>query len=85
MSEYRFKGEEVKEVWESMKGSYWVITDYNDGMPFGYASICNMPEIMNEWGTINPEIINKPFVWEVDKMNWEVAGSDDINITKHDE
>jgi len=85
MVEYLFQGEEVEEVWESMKGSYWVITDYKNGMPFGYACLQNMPDSFNEWGTIDPNIIDEPFVWTVDKMNWELTGPSAINIEKHEE
>lgn len=60
----------VKEVWESMSGDLWFITEPNGGTGFGYARLYSMPQFA-EWGTINrAELVSNSKVWQIDKKNW---------------
>lgn len=61
----------VIEVWESMGGSLWFITEVDEnGYGFGYARLSHCPQFA-EWGTINrPELQENPQVWQVDRQNW---------------
>lgn len=60
----------VQEVWESMGGDLWFITEPNGSTGFGYARLYSMPQFA-EWGTINrQELQNNPMVWQVDRNNW---------------
>ncbi len=81
---FTFRGEEVEEVWESMNGDYWIITDKTSSQKmYGYARLSEMPHFA-EWGYINEQILERPLVWKVDKINWTVTGSSDISIEKHE-
>ena len=65
---------EAVEVWESMTGDLWLITepDYsnNGAIAFGYARLYNMPQFA-EWGSINrQQLQDEPTIWPVRKSNW---------------
>jgi hypothetical protein len=79
--EYQFDGKVVEQLWESMSGDYWVITENFDDSPhfFGYARLAAMPQFA-EWGTINGNIIKDTLVWQVERENWTISGPKDINI-----
>jgi len=81
---FTFRGEEVEEVWESMSGNYWIITDKRSKKRmYGYAQLSEKPHF-SEWGYINKQILERPTVWKVDKINWTVTGPSDISIEKHE-
>jgi hypothetical protein len=82
MGEYLFEGKTVEKVYESFRGDYWVITDDSSAHPFGYACLAGMPDMFNEWGTINRSNIDDPNVWEVESEHWPYTGPDAINITE---
>lgn len=81
---YVFSGEEVTEVWESMDGSYWVITGDQPAGKYGYAYLSAHPQF-SEWGYINPDIIDERGVWQVPRKNWSYTGPDKINIERKSE
>jgi len=77
---FTFRGETVKDVWESMGG------DYSEDKPspqtvYGYARLADRPHFA-EWGYINGQILDRPTVWKVDKINWTITGPSDISIEK---
>ena len=80
-TEYVFEDEVVEKVYESYKGSYWVIKDDSGEHPYGYACLAGMRQFA-EWGYINRADINREGVWEVPKENWSFAGPEQINIQK---
>jgi len=81
---FTFRGETVKDVWESMGGDYWIITDKNSSQNvYGYARLSERPHFA-EWGYINEEILERPTVWKVHKMNWTATGPSDISIEKQE-
>jgi len=82
---FTFRGETVKDVWESMGGDYWIITDKKSSSKdvYGYARLADRPHFA-EWGYINGQILERPTVWKVDKMNWTATGPSDISIEKHE-
>lgn len=60
----------VSEVWESMGGDLWFITDPDGNTGFGYARLSAMPEFA-EWGTINRQkLVEDNGIWQVDRENW---------------
>lgn len=61
----------VLEVFESMNGSLWFITEEpSSGRAFGYARLAGM-ERFAEWGTIDyAELERNPKVWRVGRENW---------------
>lgn len=80
---YTFDGEQVFDLWESMDGSYWVITD-PDPRPackYGYACLSGMRHFA-EWGLISASIIERPTVWSVEPENWPHSGPDQIDIQR---
>jgi hypothetical protein len=81
--EYTFQGRTVSEVWESMHGDYWVITEERENSPhvFGYARLASMPQFA-EWGTIDGNIIDEQLVWQVPSKNWSFTGPQDLNIER---
>jgi len=80
---YTFDGEEVIDLWESMDGSYWVITDESSSpsTKYGYACLSGMRQFA-EWGLISASIIDRPTVWSVPPENWTISGPDSISIEK---
>jgi len=81
-TKYLFDGREVEEVWESYNGDYWVITDRRENNhPYGFAYLSSHSQFA-EWGLINEEIVQNSTVWQVDKMNWTIAGPEEIDIEK---
>jgi len=80
---YTFDGEEVTDLWESMDGSYWVITNESPSpsAKYGYACLSGMRQFA-EWGLISASIIERPTVWSVPPENWTISGPDSISIEK---
>jgi glucan biosynthesis protein len=82
-TKYLFEGREVKEVWESYNGDYWVITERRecDNHPYGFACLASSRQFA-EWGLINREIVQNSTVWQVPKNNWTICGPEKIDIEK---
>jgi len=60
----------VVEVWESVAGDLWFITDPNGNTGFGYARLIGMPEFA-EWGTIHrQELVDNHEISRVGRDNW---------------
>ena len=60
----------VSEVWESMGGDLWLITEPNGKAGFGYARLAAMPQFA-EWGTIHRQkLVESEGIWQVDRENW---------------
>lgn len=61
----------VLEVWESMGGDLWFITEEpSNGRAFGYARLAAMPQFA-EWGTINyAKLQDSKQIWEVEEEKW---------------
>jgi hypothetical protein len=76
---YTFEGKEVEEVWESFGGSYWVITEYRNGEPYGFAYLRAHPQSAG-WGVINKDIVKEQKVWRVPQQNWTITGPEEIDI-----
>lgn len=64
---------DVVEVWESMQGDLWLITEteyHRPGVAFGYARLYSMPQFA-EWGSIDrKELQDNPKIWQVNRDNW---------------
>jgi hypothetical protein len=79
------KGKPVIQIWESIDGSYWYITEYShkqdsvikgrtykdDQIMFGYVRLSHCPQFA-EWGYISKTELEllKPKVWQVEPENW---------------
>jgi hypothetical protein len=79
------KGKPVKQIWESIDGSYWFITEYchkkdsvingkvyeDDQIMFGFVRLSHCPQFA-EWGYISTAELEllKPRVWKVKPENW---------------
>jgi len=64
---------ELKEVWESVSGWYWFVTEYHEGtIAFGLVRGWE-----TEWGYIDlaelHQLAREGWVWQVPKENWAVC------------
>ena len=82
------KGEQVIEIYESVDGSYWFITERlykqdtviggkvykNDQILFGYVRLAACPECA-EWGNISETELKElgNWVWKVPKSSWHLC------------
>ena len=81
-------GKPVIEIYESLDGSYWFITEKaftqdslingkvykNDQILFGYVRLSALPDCA-EWGYISTAELKLlyPSVWQVPKFNWHLC------------
>ena len=63
------KGMEIKEIYESYSGWYWLVTKYESKKTIGYGYVVG---IEPEWGTFYmSELQSSPLeIWKVPKKNW---------------
>lgn len=77
-----FEGEEVIEVWESVGGDYWVISEKNDSGVYGFAYLSAHPQFA-EWGYIDYDGLKRNSnIGKVKEKDWTFTGPERITITE---
>jgi hypothetical protein len=88
MKQITIQGTPVIDIYESLDGSYWFVTEKawqqdsviggkvypNDQILFGYVRLSSCPECA-EWGYFSEEELKSlgPRVWKVHKQDWPVC------------
>ena len=91
------KGEPVIEIYESIDGSYWFITEKlykqdtvlngkiyrNDQILFGYAKLSACPEFA-EFGNISETELKLAGAWKVPQKNWSICPEVEV-VDRHEQ